>query len=1105
MPLKHSNFRDNGIFILNGRVDKDANCGKKTCKNASLIDYAIASPELFSYISEFEVFDFNPLFSDVHCRLHVLFDNCSNDVYNLNCNKQTQISTVRWVPGKVNQYIACVENYNEVIADLINEVERLDVKKPDFQTDLDNIVDKINSVFIDSAAETFGQTRKRCSSANRVEQPWFNSACNAKRKSSHAAKKKYNCIKNEEMRLCLRQASADYKKELDKAYKDYEFRTENIIRETTSNNPNKLWKLLNDFGSHSSNNKANIHIDVLYKYFEDINKNTDYENDNVNLDFTAVSDNSMFDDIINGYISSEEILEDLKEKLRDRIVCGLKNPNIQKRLLSEKDLTYDKAVDIGVAMETASKDAIELQAKHRTEGVNKMSARKSKFQPQQNKGNSRCYRCNNAGHSPFDCKFKNTICHNCNKTGHIKKACMSKSKKPQPRKFDNKKSVHAIEEDSDSDNCTASLETYEMNNIKSSKDVMWVTPTVEGVTLKMELYTGSAVSVISQADFSKRLGESIKPLGCANVKVHYKGEAHVLPLYVVPKGGSPLFGREWLKHIKLDWNEIKEVHGIDQKENRGIEAELDRLEKEGTLNKVQHSEWATPIVPVLKKNGNVRISGEFKVTLNPMLKVDQYPLPKIDDIFANLNGGIQYTKMDLKQAYLQLEVDEDCKDLLTINTHRGLYRYNRMALGIASAPAIWQRTIEQILSGIPGTQCLLDDMIITGSTDEEHLNNLESVLKRLNQYGLKANIDKCEFFKDSATFCGHVIDKHGLHKTPDKIKAIKNAPAPENVSQLKSILGLINYYAKFLPDLSATLSPLHNLLRKDTTWKWTKECQEVKDLITSDMILTHFNPELPVTLACDASPYGLGAVISHRYPNGSDRPIAFASRSLAPAEKNYSQIDKEALGIIWGIKKFHSYLYGRKFKLITDHQPLIYIFNPQKGVSVTASARLQRYSLFLSGYEYEIEFRGTAKHANADSLSRLPLKSTEVDTSLKMVESFHIAQMEVIPVSNKQVQQETRNDRVLGLITTFTQDGWHTIHKDGEYAPYYSRRNELTVHQGCLMWGVRVIIPSKLRSQVLGQIHEGHLGVVKMKTLARSFVWWPGIDQDIEKLAKACN
>ena len=253
-----------------------------------------------------------------------------------------------------------------------------------------------------------------------------------------------------------------------------------------------------------------------------------------------------------------------------------------------------------------------------------------------------------------------------------------------------------------------------------------------------------------------------------------------------------------------------------------VEAELDRLEQEGTLTKVQHSDWATPIVPVLKKNGQVRICGDFKVTLNPMLKVDQYPLPKIDDIFANLNGGLHYTKIDLRQAYLQLEVEDDCKDLLTINTHRGLYRYNRMAFGIASAPAIWQRTIEQILNGIPGTQCILDDMIITGKSDDEHLQNLESVLKRLSEYNLKANLDKTEFLKDSVTFCGHVIDKEGLHKTQGKIEAIRDAPPPENVTQLKSILGLINYYGKFLPDLASVLHPLHELLRKETKWKWTK-------------------------------------------------------------------------------------------------------------------------------------------------------------------------------------------------------------------------------------------------------------------------------------------
>lgn len=291
-----------------------------------------------------------------------------------------------------------------------------------------------------------------------------------------------------------------------------------------------------------------------------------------------------------------------------------------------------------------------------------------------------------------------------------------------------------------------------------------------------------------------------------------------------------------------------------------VEKELDRLEVEGTLTKVQHSDWATPIVPVLKKNGSIRICGDFKVTLNPLLNVDQYPLPKIDYIFANLNGGTHFSKIDLKQAYLQLPVDESCKELLTISTHKGLHRYNRMAFGIASAPAIWQRTIEQVLQGVPGTQCMLDDMVIIGKNNEEHLRNLDMVLKRLSQYGLRANLEKCEFFKESITFCGHVIDRNGLHKTPEKIDAIVKAPSPCNGSQLRSFLGLVNYYDKFLPDLATVLGPLHNLLRKDSHWNWTESCEEsfnkVKDLVASDLVITHYSPDLPISLACDASPYG---------------------------------------------------------------------------------------------------------------------------------------------------------------------------------------------------------------------------------------------------------
>ncbi len=175
------------------------------------------------------------------------------------------------------------------------------------------------------------------------------------------------------------------------------------------------------------------------------------------------------------------------------------------------------------------------------------------------------------------------------------------------------------------------------------------------------------------------------------------------------------------------------------------------------------------------------------------------------------------------------------------------------------------------------------------------------------------------------------------------------------------------------------MQPLNELLQKSRKWEWTEKCEEavneVKCLITSDIILTHYNPELPVKIACDASSYGLGCVLSREMPDGTERPISFASRTLNAAEKNYSQIDKEALGIVCGVKRFHLYLYGRHFKLITDHKPLLTILSPSKGTNATTAARLQRYALFLAGHDYTIEYKNTKCHGNCDSLSRLPMKS----------------------------------------------------------------------------------------------------------------------------------
>ena len=369
--------------------------------------------------------------------------------------------------------------------------------------------------------------------------------------------------------------------------------------------------------------------------------------------------------------------------------------------------------------------------------------------------------------------------------------------------------------------------------------------------------------------------------------------------------------------------------------------ELDRLESAGIIEKVPYADWAAPIVLVPKSDGSLRLCGDYKLTVNRSLEVEQYPLPKASDLFSSLTGGQKFTKLDLAQAYQQLPLDQKSQEYCIINTHQGLYRFTRLPFGVASAPAVFQRVIDTILQGIPHVLCYLDDLLITGTTEEEHLQNLEEVLRRLQQHGITLKRSKCKFFQDSVEYLGHCIDAQGLHTLPAKLEAIRKAPKPTNQQQLHSFLGLLQYYG----NLSTLVGPLNSLLQKNQPWKWTKECEkafeDAKEALSSSSVLVHYNPNLPLCLATDASSYGVGAVISHVFANGDEHPIAYASRSLTASEKNYSQLEKEALSIVFGIKKFHQYLYGHLFTLYTDHKLLTNILGPNQDVPPIAAARLQ--------------------------------------------------------------------------------------------------------------------------------------------------------------------
>jgi hypothetical protein len=327
------------------------------------------------------------------------------------------------------------------------------------------------------------------------------------------------------------------------------------------------------------------------------------------------------------------------------------------------------------------------------------------------------------------------------------------------------------------------------------------------------------------------------------------------------------------------------------------------------------------------------------------LSVDQYPLPRPSDLSATLAGGKYFSTLDLSHAYNQIQLDNESKKYLTINTHQGLYQYTRLPFGVTSAPALFQKFMDIILQGLDGVICYLDDIMVTGSSESEHLDNLKNVFHRLQEHGVRVKRNKCTFMKDSVQYLGHRIDAQGLHATDDKIKAIAEAPIPKNVQELRSFLGLLNYYGRFI--VSSLIHPLNELLCRDTPWKWTKECSHAfkaaKTKIVDSNVLVHYDP---IRLAVDASAYGVGAVISRVMTDGAERPIAFASRTLLPSERNYSQVEKEALSLVFGITKFHTLLFVREEIRIGDgSQASYYILGEKKGIPPMAAARLQRWAI----------------------------------------------------------------------------------------------------------------------------------------------------------------
>ncbi|XP_055589596.1 uncharacterized protein K02A2.6-like [Uranotaenia lowii] len=783
--------------------------------------------------------------------------------------------------------------------------------------------------------------------------------------------------------------------------------------------------------------------------------------------------------------------------------------------------------------------------------------------------------CWNCGQMHFnrDCPFKSHRCSECNRFGHREGFCSSSRRSSRSRR-QQRKNVNNFEVDMR----TVSVALCTVKNKRK-----YVSAELNGTKVKLQFDTASDITVVSSETWGKigkpstktasvkaksASGDTLALLSEFECLVKISGISQICTVFVVSQDLNILgldliekfcldsvpmvnfcyqisekvdpitirLKRKYPKVFSTDLGKCtKTVVKLDLKPDRrpvfrpkrpvaysmylAVDEELDRLEHLGIITPTDYSEWAAPIVVVRKANGNIRLCGDYSTGLNEALQPNQYPLPLPNDIFNKLGNCRVFSIVDMSESYLQIPVDEATSKLLSINTHRGIYQVNRLAPGVKAAPGIFQQIVDTLLAGLSRTCGYLDDLIVGGETEEEHWNNLQALFERLEEFGFTVRLEKCSFGRQQIKYLGHLLDHHGIRPDPGKVAAIKLMPPPNNVSEVRSFLGAIHFYGKFVANMRDLRYPLDELLKTGAKFVWSPECQasfvKFKEILSSDLLLTHYNPQLEIIVSADASSVGLGATISHRFPDGTVKVVQHASRALAPAERNYSQIDREGLAIIFAVTKFHRMVFGRKFRLQTDHAPLLRVFGSKTGIPVYTANRLQRWALTLLLYDFTIEYVSTAKFGQADILSRLinqHAKPSEdyviAAVTLEIdVKSVTTNTLNAFPITFSSVESASLKDPVMKQVYRYVQNGWPlklALNRDDELQRFFDRRDSLTTINGCVLSGERLVIPATLRKQCLEQLHLGHPGIVRMKAIARSYVYWPSLDKEIVRYVSSC-
>ena len=723
--------------------------------------------------------------------------------------------------------------------------------------------------------------------------------------------------------------------------------------------------------------------------------------------------------------------------------------------------------------------------------------------------------------------------------------------------------------DSCSEEYDPEFKIFSLDSELKEKSEWTVEMQTNGSSVSFKLDTGAQVNVLPKSQYDRLLrkpklkntkvkltaynGTSIPVVGRCIVRISHKKNRDIPVMFIVADTSSPpILGLSTCENLNL----IKRVMTVKSKEEQlpdfisdfdscfgelgtlpkvhkividpsvppvvhpprrvpialqpKLKEELDRMEKLGVISKVtEPTDWVSNLVVVEKENGKLRVCLDPK-DLNQAIKRPHLQLPTAEDIISKMTGARYFSKLDASSGFWQIQLDEESSKLLCFNSPFGRFKFNRLPFGVSSASEIFQLDIAEIIEGVEGAANAQDDIVIWGETKEIHDQRLREILSGIKDSGLKLNRSKCKFCVTQITFLGHVLSSEGVYADPRKVSAIIDMPTPGNKTELQRFLGMCNYLGKFMPNLADVTAPLRCLLEKDTPWHFELEQEnafkKLKEMVTSTPVLKYFDPKHQIKVTSDSSKLGLGAVLEQK-EEGHWKPVAFASRSLTPAEQNYAQIEKETLSVLFACEKFKEYLYGQMFVVENDHQPLKAIFS--KPLYKTP-ARIQRFLLRLQPYMFTFKFVPGKDIPIADTLSRAFLNDSNPEIPESDLSYFVHAINDHRSISKSKLSEfaaETAKDPALQKLKDYVMNGWPNNKNQVDLAvrPYFNFRDEVTVYEDVLLKCDRIIVPSSLRSEMRQKIHHGHLGIEKCKARARSTLYWPGMISEIVNIVSNCN